>query len=142
MSPLPSAWPQACTTEIPMIIVRAAEVGRQNVEPQRPSPSTRGTGMKILYKPFGIVLGVLAGLLSQKLFNAVWGIFDKEEPPKPTTEEANWPKVIAAAAVQGVTFRVTRATVDRLGAQGFRYFTGIWPGEKHQQESEAAEAVR
>jgi hypothetical protein len=98
--------------------------------------------MKFLYKPFGIVLGILAGLLSQKLFNAVWGIFDKEEPPKPTTEEAHWPKVIAAAAVQGVTFRVTRATVDRLGAQGFRYFTGFWPGEKQQEESQAAEVVR
>jgi hypothetical protein len=98
--------------------------------------------MKILYKPFGLVLGLLAGLISQKLFNAVWGIFDKEEPPKPTTEEAVWLKVIAAAAVQGVTFRVTRAAVDRLGAQGFRYFTGIWPGEKHQEESQAAEAVR
>ena len=39
--------------------------------------------MKILYKPFGIVLGLVAGLLSQKLFNVVWGLFDKEEPPKP-----------------------------------------------------------
>jgi uncharacterized protein DUF4235 len=98
--------------------------------------------MKILYKPFGIVLGIVAGFVSQKLFNAVWGIFDKEEPPEPTTEQAVWPKVIAAAAVQGVTFRVTRAAVDRLGAQGFRYFTGIWPGEKRPEKSQAAEAVR
>jgi len=98
--------------------------------------------MKLLYKPIGLVLGLLAGLASQKLFNAVWGIFDKEEPPKPTTEQADWPKVIAAAAVQGVTFRVTRATVDRLGAQGWRYFTGFWPGEREQEQSQAAEAVR
>jgi Protein of unknown function (DUF4235) len=98
--------------------------------------------MKIIYKPFGILLGILAGILSQKLFNAVWGIFDKEEPPKPTTEEADWPKVIAAAAVQGVTFRVTRAAVDRLGAQGFQHLTGVWPGDKHQEKSQAAEAVR
>ena len=86
--------------------------------------------MKLIYKPFGIVLGIVAGLVSQKVFNAVWGIFDKEEPPKPTTEEADWPKVIAAAAVQGVTFRVTRATVDRYGAIGWRHLTGTWPGEK------------
>jgi uncharacterized protein DUF4235 len=124
-----------------MIIVRAAEVARHDVQSAR-AIHCEGPTMKILYKPFGIVLGLLAGLISQKLFNAVWGIFDKEEPPKPTTEEANWPKVIAAAAVQGLTFRVTRATVDRLGAQGFRYFTGIWPGEKHQEESQASEAVR
>jgi len=98
--------------------------------------------MKIVYKPVGLVLGILAGVVSQKLFNAVWGIFDDEEPPKATTEEANWPKVIAAAAVQGVTFRVTRATVDRLGAKGFRFLTGVWPGEKRQEESQAAKAVR
>ena len=98
--------------------------------------------MKIVYKPFGIILGIVAGILSQKVFNAVWGVFDKEEPPKPTTEEAAWTKVIAAAAVQGVTFRVTRAAVDRLGAQGFRHFTGVWPGDKQQEKSQAAEVVR
>jgi hypothetical protein len=98
--------------------------------------------MKIVYKPFGIVLGIIAGIVSQKVFNAVWGIFDKEEPPKATTEEADWTKVIAAAAVQGVTFRVTRAAVDRLGAQGFQYFTGVWPGEKQQEKSQTAEVVR
>ena len=98
--------------------------------------------MKILYKPFAIVLGLLAGFASQKLFNAVWGIFDDEEPPKPTTQEAGWPKVIAAAAVQGVTFRVTRAAVDRFAAKGFEYFTGIWPGEKRPEESQAARALR
>jgi uncharacterized protein DUF4235 len=128
-----------------MIIVRAAEVTRHVGQHPRANSSRICEvypSMKIVYKPFGLVLGLLAGLVSQKLFNAVWGIFDKEEPPKPTTEEAAWVKVIAAAAVQGVTFRVTRATVDRLGAQGFRYFTGFWPGDKYQEESQAAEAVR
>ena len=76
--------------------------------------------MKLIYKPFGIVFGILAGLLSKKLFEAVWGIFDKEEPPKPTTQQTTWPKVIGAAVVEGVTFKVTRAAVDRAGAQGLR----------------------
>ena len=98
--------------------------------------------MKILYKPLGLIFGILAGILSQKLFNVVWGLFDKEEPPKPTTQEAALTKVLAAAAVQGVTFRVTRAAVDRAGARGFEYFTGFWPGEKRQETSQAAEAVR
>jgi hypothetical protein len=98
--------------------------------------------MKLIYKPFGIVIGILAGVLSKKLFQAIWGIFDEEEPPKPTTERATWPKVIAAAAVQGVTFKVTRAAVDRAGAKGFAHLTGYWPGPKETEESEAAEAVR
>ena len=98
--------------------------------------------MKLIYKPFGIILGLLAGLVSKKLFDAVWGVFDKEEPPKPTTQEADWPKVLGAAAVQGLTFKVTRAAVDRAGAKGFNYLTGIWPGEKRPDESQAAKAVR
>lgn len=98
--------------------------------------------MKLLYKPFGIVFGILAGILSKKVFEAVWGIFDEEEPPKPTTLQATWPKVIGAAVVEGVTFKVTRAAVDRAGASGFAHLTGYWPGDKKPDESEAAEAVR
>jgi hypothetical protein len=41
--------------------------------------------MKLLYKPFGINVVILAGILSKKGFEAVWGVFDKEAPPKPTT---------------------------------------------------------
>jgi Protein of unknown function (DUF4235) len=98
--------------------------------------------MKLLYKPFGIVLGILAGILSKKAFEAVWGMIDNSEPPKATTLQTTWPKVIAAAVVEGVTFKVTRAAVDRVGAQGFAHLTGVWPGEKEPDESQAAEAVR
>jgi hypothetical protein len=98
--------------------------------------------MKLLYKPFGIVAGIIAGLLSKKLFEAIWGVIDKEEPPKPTTQEADWPKVIAAAAVQGVTFKVTRAVVDRAGAKGWDHLFGVWPGEQREEKSQAAEALR
>ena len=98
--------------------------------------------MKLLYKPFGIIFGILAGIVSKKVLEAVWGVFDKEEPPKPTTLQTTWPKVIGAAVVEGVTFKVTRAAVDRVGAQGFAHLTGIWPGPKEPEESEAAEAVR
>jgi pectin methylesterase-like acyl-CoA thioesterase len=98
--------------------------------------------MKLLYKPFGILAGILAGILSKKVFEAVWGVVDDEEPPKPTTKRASWPKVLGAAAVQGVTFKVTRAAVDRAGAKGFQHLTGVWPGEQEPEESQAAKAVR
>jgi hypothetical protein len=98
--------------------------------------------MKLIYRPFGIVIGILAGVLSKKVFEVVWGLFDQEEPPKPTTRDANWPKVLSAAAVQGITFKVTRAAVDRAGAKSFEHLTGVWPGEKEPEESQAAETVR
>ena len=86
--------------------------------------------MGLIYKPFGILLGLLAGLLGKRLFDVAWGKIDDEEPPEATTEETSWSRVIAAAAVQGVIFKVTRVVVNRYGAIGWRHLTGYWPGEK------------
>jgi hypothetical protein len=86
--------------------------------------------MKLIYKPIGIICGVIAGLLSKRLFEFIWSKIDDSDPPKPTTKYAPWGKVLAAAAVEGVTFKVTRAAVDRAGAKGFDHLTGVWPGEK------------
>ena len=86
--------------------------------------------MKLVYKPVGILLGIVAGLISKKLFEQLWALIDDEEPPKPTTERTTWPKVLGSAALEGLTFRVTRAAVDRAGAQGFSSLTGVWPGEE------------
>ena len=86
--------------------------------------------MGLIYKPFGIVLSILAALVGKRIFNFAWTKIDDEEPPKGTTQEAPWAKLLTAAAVQGVIFKVTRVVVDRYGAKGFYYLTGIWPGEK------------
>jgi Protein of unknown function (DUF4235) len=89
--------------------------------------------MKLLYKPIGIVLGIAAGIAGRKLFDFVWTKVSDEEPPEPTTELANWSSVMAAAALQGVIFRVTRTVVDRYGALGWSYLTGAWPGERRPE---------
>ncbi len=86
--------------------------------------------MKIVYKPFGIVLGILGGLLGKRVFDFAWGKFDEEEPPKATTRDSPLVKVIAAAALQGVIYKVVRVLIDRGGARGFEHLTGAWPGEK------------
>jgi hypothetical protein len=86
--------------------------------------------MKLLYKPFGIVLGIMAGLVARRIFDLIWEQIDEEDAPKPTTQHSPLTKVMGAAAIQGATFRVTRACVDRAGARGFQHLTGVWPGEK------------
>jgi hypothetical protein len=89
--------------------------------------------MALIYKPFGIVLGLLAGMLGKKAFDFVWTKIDDEEPPEATTQDATWPRLLTAAAVQGVLFRTIRFAVDRYGAIGFHYLTGVWPGEKRPE---------
>lgn len=86
--------------------------------------------MKLIYKPFGIALGILAGLVGKRLFNFAWSRIDDEDPPKATTEIAPWPKVIGAAALQGIIYKVTRVLVDRYAAKGYAHLTGVWPGER------------
>jgi Protein of unknown function (DUF4235) len=86
--------------------------------------------MRLLYRPIGIVLGLMAGFLSKSVFNFIWSKIDDEEAPKPTIRDSSWPKVLIAAAVQGIVFQTVRAAVNRGGAEGFQYLTGVWPGEK------------
>ena len=86
--------------------------------------------MGLIYRPFGILLGIAAALLGKRVFDFAWKKIDDEDPPKATTQETTWAKLLGAAAVQGVIFRTVRVVVDRYGAMGWHYLTGSWPGEK------------
>ena len=92
--------------------------------------------MKLIYKPIGIFLGVLSGLLGKKIFDFIWTKIDDEDPPKGTTQIAPLSKILVAAAIQGMIFRMTRTVVDRYGAVGWNYLTGVWPGEKRPDPDE------
>ncbi|HYV16900.1 MAG TPA: DUF4235 domain-containing protein [Conexibacter sp.] len=91
--------------------------------------------MKLLYKPVGLVVGFVGGMLARRLFGALWARIDDAEPPKPTTERTSWPRVIGAAALQGAVFRGTKAAVDRAGAKSFAHLFGVWPGERDPDEA-------
>jgi hypothetical protein len=86
--------------------------------------------MGLIYKPIGLGLAILAALLGKRVFNFAWTKIDDEEPPEATTLETTWPRLLAAAAVQGVIFKVVRVVVDREGAIVWHHLTGHWPGEK------------
>lgn len=90
--------------------------------------------MKILYKPFGIIAGLIGARIATAIFKAVWARIDEEEPPKPTTEDASFPKVVSAAVLEAATMAGVGAVVDRAGARAFHHLTGIWPGDKQEEE--------
>lgn len=93
--------------------------------------------MKLLYKPLGIALGILAGFLGRKAFERVWSVIDDGAPPSARVEDAGWGKVLTAAALQAAIFAVVRAAVDRAGATWFRDITGAWPGPRHREANDA-----
>ena len=86
--------------------------------------------MKLIFAPIGIVAGLLAGLLAKKSFERVWAVFDEEPPPKPDQHDAGYPKLLAALAVEGAVFRLTKGAVDHGARRAFERTTGRWPGEE------------
>ena len=92
--------------------------------------------MKAIYKPIGLIMGLLSAFVAKRIFNFAWTKIDDEDPPKGTTREATWGKILGAAALQGVIFKMTRMVVDRYGAVGWNYLTGAWPGEKRPDPDE------
>ena len=86
--------------------------------------------MKFLFLPVSIVVGVLAGLISKKLFDLVWGLIDDEEAPEPKHREIEVAKLVPALALEGAVFRLVRGMADHGSRQAFLRLTGSWPGEE------------
>jgi hypothetical protein len=86
---------------------------------------------KVLYKPLGMVVSVLGGLLATRLFNALWkGLGHDEGAPSSTEANRSWSDILVAATLQGAIFGLIKAALDRGGAIGFKRATGSWPGEE------------
>jgi len=96
--------------------------------------------MKLLYKPFGLILGIVAGRLSGKLFDAIWGRVEPyaDQPPQPRTKDTTATRAISAAALQAAVFAGVRAGVDRAGARMFEHTTGVWPEQKKKEKEPAS----
>jgi uncharacterized protein DUF4235 len=91
--------------------------------------------MKFLFAPVGIGAGLLAGLAAQKLFERLWAVVDDEAPPEPGQREVEWPKFLAALAVEGAIFRLAKGFADHGARSGFAAVTGSWPGEQRPDEA-------
>ena len=85
---------------------------------------------KVMFIPFSIGGGLLAGMLGRKLFEQVWGMIDKEEPPNPEHRAISVPKMLIALALEGAIFRLTSGALDHWARRGFERFMGTWPGEE------------
>lgn len=88
---------------------------------------------KLFFIPISVAGGLLAGFVSKKIFDQVWGLIDQEEPPDSAHREISMPKLIAAAAIQGAIFRVAKETSDHYGRRAFATVSGSWPGQERPE---------
>jgi hypothetical protein len=91
---------------------------------------------KLLFAPVSIVSGLFAGIAGRKLFERLWALADKEEPPKPEHRQTTWPKLAAALALEGAVFRLVKGAIDHASRSWFAKVSGGWPGEEAPKQED------
>jgi hypothetical protein len=88
---------------------------------------------KLFFIPFSIVSGLLAGMASKRIFDAIWGLIDHEDRPKGKHRDVSWPKLLIGAAIEGAVFRAVKEATDHGSRRAFSNVTGSWPGEERPE---------
>jgi hypothetical protein len=92
--------------------------------------------MKFLFAPVGIAAGLVAGFAAKKAFEKAWSLIDDEDPPEPDVRDAPTGKLLAALALEGAIFRLTKGFVDHKARSSFAGATGRWPGKDPANEAD------
>ena len=104
---------------------------------ERPGKLDR-ISLKLMYKPIGMIGGVVGGLLASMAFARIWqAIAGKGKAPEATDKSQSWADILPAAALHGIVFGVVKAVVDRLNAKEFERKTGFWPGKQSRPAPDA-----
>jgi len=94
---------------------------------------------KLLYKPAGMLVSVLGGVIAGAIFKRAWKIAAREDDaPKATDAQRGWREALLAAALQGAIFALVKAVIDRGAAEAIRRLTGVWPGGDGEPSGEGA----
>jgi Protein of unknown function (DUF4235) len=57
--------------------------------------------MKLVYKPFGLLMSVIGGSAAATSFNRLWRLIDSEgQAPKATDQDSSWRQVVVASAMR------------------------------------------
>ncbi len=86
--------------------------------------------MGLVFRPIGILVGLLAGFVGQKIFELIWRLIDDEDAPEAKHREIALGKLVIALLLEGAIFRVLRGLADHGARHGFARLTGEWPGEE------------
>jgi Protein of unknown function (DUF4235) len=88
---------------------------------------------KLMFTPISVTGGILAGIVSKKLFGAIWSALDDQETPDPEHRDVPLKKLIPALLLEGAIVRVVRGLVDHGARHAVARLTGNWPGEERPE---------
>jgi hypothetical protein len=83
---------------------------------------------RLFFAPFGLIGGLLAGVVGKKTFEGLWRVIDGQETPDPKQREVSWQKLALALLLEGAIFRTVRGLFDHASRRAFSKLTGSWPG--------------
>ncbi len=89
--------------------------------------------MKLIFTPFSIIGGLIAGLVAKKLFEQAWGLVDDVEPPDAKHRDISYGKLVAALVIEGAIFRLFKGLFDHGARRSFARATGTWPGAEEPE---------
>lgn len=84
--------------------------------------------MKLLFKPLGLLAGVLAGPIGGKVFRALWARIDRSDPPAPEHRRVRIGKLALALLLEGAVIALIRGLTLHGARRLFASLTGQWPG--------------
>lgn len=93
---------------------------------------------KVLFAPFSIAGGFIAGLVGRKVFEGLWSVIDKDDAPGPDQRGVRWGKLVLALVLEGAIFRAVRGVFDHGSREAFRRLTGSWPGDEPNEPKTAS----
>lgn len=96
--------------------------------------------MSLLFKPFGMVVGLVARKASTEIFDQVWRRVDGGPLPDSDVREDPAGRAIVVAALQAAIFAGTTAAVSRYGMHVYEHTFGHWPGDHREPTPEELEA--
>ena len=94
---------------------------------------------KLIFRPFSLVTGLLAGMLGKRLLRQLWRILDNGRAPQADERSIPIAKLALALILEGALFRLVKGLADHGSRRAFAHMTGAWPGE--QSESVKASAT-
>jgi hypothetical protein len=85
--------------------------------------------MTLLFRPVGLIAGLIAGIAARKIFDKGWSSLSQDEPPSPEEESISVKQLVLALLLEGAVFSLIRGLVDHGARVAFRRYTGAWPGD-------------
>jgi hypothetical protein len=83
--------------------------------------------MKLLYKPFSIFAGILGARAGRQMFDAIWSRLSQSPKPSYRDPQADLPRVVISAALEGATMAASLAFAHQLTIRLFHHLFGVWP---------------